>query len=120
MRIFQINDEDGSTYTSPEEIIAEFIGFYQRLLCGERRSRDTDLSQYKRWVSHTISFDEGRSLVRPVTREEVKLAFFDIAKDKSPGPDGYSTAFKVAWPVVAWRLHVLSWASFITTTSLSK
>ncbi|KAL0405879.1 UNVERIFIED_CONTAM: LINE-1 retrotransposable element O protein [Sesamum latifolium] len=39
--------------------------------------------------------------MRPVTREEVKLTFFDIEEDKSPGPDGYSAAFHMAaWSVM--------------------
>ncbi|KAL0361809.1 UNVERIFIED_CONTAM: Retrovirus-related Pol polyprotein from type-2 retrotransposable element R2DM [Sesamum radiatum] len=43
----------------------------------------------------------GRIEIRQVIREEVKVAFFDIAEDKAPGPDGYSAAFfKAAWPVV--------------------
>ncbi|KAL0451203.1 UNVERIFIED_CONTAM: hypothetical protein Slati_1098400 [Sesamum latifolium] len=45
--------------------------------------------------------DEGLRMVRPVMREEVKAAFFDIAEDKSLGPAGYSSAFfKATWPVV--------------------
>ncbi|KAK4397770.1 hypothetical protein Sango_1252500 [Sesamum angolense] len=34
-------------------------------------------------------------------REEVKEAFFDIAEDKSPRPDGYSSGFfKGAWSII--------------------
>ncbi|KAL0416023.1 UNVERIFIED_CONTAM: hypothetical protein Slati_3434200 [Sesamum latifolium] len=52
-------------------------------------------------MPHIITTDEGVRLIRQVTREEVKAAFFDIAEDKAPGPDGYSAAFfKAAWPVV--------------------
>ncbi|KAL0287022.1 UNVERIFIED_CONTAM: hypothetical protein Sangu_2713200, partial [Sesamum angustifolium] len=33
--------------------------------------------------------------------EEIKDAFFDIAEDKAPGPDGYSSGFyKAAWPLL--------------------
>ncbi|KAL0278054.1 UNVERIFIED_CONTAM: hypothetical protein Sradi_7300200, partial [Sesamum radiatum] len=36
----------------------------------------------------------------PVTASEVKMAFFDIAENKS-GPNGFSSNFyKAAWPVV--------------------
>ncbi|KAL0449033.1 UNVERIFIED_CONTAM: hypothetical protein Slati_1459700 [Sesamum latifolium] len=52
-------------------------------------------------MPRTLKLDEGLRMVRPITREEVKAAFFDIAEDKSPGPDGYSSAFfKAAWPEV--------------------
>ncbi|KAL2253070.1 UNVERIFIED_CONTAM: hypothetical protein Sindi_0101700 [Sesamum indicum] len=45
--------------------------------------------------------DEAVQLIKPFTAEDVKLAMFDIAKDKAPGPDGYSSGFfKAAWPVV--------------------
>ncbi|KAL0455526.1 UNVERIFIED_CONTAM: hypothetical protein Slati_0891800 [Sesamum latifolium] len=38
---------------------------------------------------------------RPVDREEFKEAKFDIAEDKAPGPDGFSSGFyKAAWSVI--------------------
>ncbi|KAL2252696.1 UNVERIFIED_CONTAM: hypothetical protein Sindi_0064300 [Sesamum indicum] len=40
-------------------------------------------------------------LVAPFTANDVKTTVFDIAKDKAPGPDGYSLGFyKAVWPVV--------------------
>ncbi|KAL0331204.1 UNVERIFIED_CONTAM: hypothetical protein Sangu_1665900 [Sesamum angustifolium] len=45
--------------------------------------------------------DEANQLVAPVTRSEIKAAFFDIDEDSAPGPDGYTSAFfRAAWPVV--------------------
>ncbi|KAL0354301.1 UNVERIFIED_CONTAM: hypothetical protein Sangu_1011400 [Sesamum angustifolium] len=44
---------------------------------------------------------EDSQLVTPIIREEVKEAFFDIAEDKSPRPDGYSSRFfKGAWSII--------------------
>ncbi|KAK4397817.1 hypothetical protein Sango_1257200 [Sesamum angolense] len=44
---------------------------------------------------------ESTKLMAQVTKEEIKTAFFDIAEDKSPGPDGYSAGFfKAAWPII--------------------
>ncbi|KAL0446015.1 UNVERIFIED_CONTAM: hypothetical protein Slati_1729400 [Sesamum latifolium] len=44
---------------------------------------------------------EGHAMIRHVTKDEVKWAVFDIAEDKAPGPDGYSSGFyKAAWSVV--------------------
>ncbi|GKC78481.1 putative RNA-directed DNA polymerase, eukaryota, reverse transcriptase zinc-binding domain protein, partial [Tanacetum coccineum] len=41
-------------------------------------------------------------MIKTVTNQEVKDAIFSMGNDKSPGPDGYTTAFfKEAWDVVA-------------------
>ncbi|KAK4381205.1 hypothetical protein Sango_2990600 [Sesamum angolense] len=45
------------------------------------------------------------ALVQTPTREEIKDAFFDIAEDKAPGPDGYSSGFyKAACPASYARM----------------
>ncbi|KAL0349698.1 UNVERIFIED_CONTAM: hypothetical protein Sradi_4119000 [Sesamum radiatum] len=59
-------------------------------------------------------------LVQSVTREEIKDAFFDIAEDKAPGPDGYSSGFyKAAWPVIGEEV-VKAILEFFTTGRLLK
>ncbi|KAL0455496.1 UNVERIFIED_CONTAM: LINE-1 reverse transcriptase [Sesamum latifolium] len=53
------------------------------------------------WARYVIPHEEGEAMVRPVDRDEVKNAIFDIAEDKAPGPDGYSSGFyKAAWIVI--------------------
>ncbi|XP_020547112.1 uncharacterized protein LOC110011404 [Sesamum indicum] len=42
-RILQINDENGSTHTEPEEVIHEFVSYYQNLLGGNRRQILVDI-----------------------------------------------------------------------------
>ncbi|KAL0423432.1 UNVERIFIED_CONTAM: putative ribonuclease H protein [Sesamum radiatum] len=59
-------------------------------------------------------------LVQSVTREEIKDAFFDIAEDKAPGPDGYSSGFyKAAWPVIGEEM-IKAILEFFTTGRLLK
>ncbi|GJZ55694.1 hypothetical protein Tco_0610887 [Tanacetum coccineum] len=49
-----------------------------------------------------LNEQEANDMVRNVTAQEVKEAFFSIGDDKSHGPDGYTAAFfKEAWNVVA-------------------
>ncbi|KAK4382598.1 hypothetical protein Sango_2856900 [Sesamum angolense] len=60
-----------------------------------------DLRYLRPWARHILTKDEARAIIRPVTIDEVKTAFFDIEEDKAPGPDGFSSGFfKAAWPVV--------------------
>ncbi|KAL0402272.1 UNVERIFIED_CONTAM: hypothetical protein Slati_4257100 [Sesamum latifolium] len=100
-RIFQITDDDGQTRTTPGEIIREFVGIYWSLLGAEPSTRFINLMYRRPWANHIVTVEESQRLIRPVTKEDIKLAIFDIAEDKSPGPDGYSFGFyKAAWPVI--------------------
>ncbi|KAL0420603.1 UNVERIFIED_CONTAM: LINE-1 retrotransposable element O protein [Sesamum latifolium] len=57
------------------------------------------------WARYVIPREEGEDMIRPIGREEVKGALFDIAEDKAPGPDGYSAGFfKAAWSVIGDEL----------------
>ncbi|KAL0313727.1 UNVERIFIED_CONTAM: hypothetical protein Scaly_2906900 [Sesamum calycinum] len=72
------------------------------------------------WARHVVTSDESIALVKLVTREEIKDAFFDIAEDKAPGPDGYSSGFyKAAWPVIGEEV-VKAILEFFTTGRLLK
>ncbi|KAL2247314.1 UNVERIFIED_CONTAM: hypothetical protein Sindi_2583700, partial [Sesamum indicum] len=100
-RIFQINDDQGSTHTDLEEVINEFITYYQNLLGGDRRRARIDIRFLRPWARHILSNEESTALLLPFTPADVKQAVFDIAEDNAPGPDGYSSGFfKAAWPIV--------------------
>ncbi|KAK4384368.1 hypothetical protein Sango_3068900 [Sesamum angolense] len=87
---------------------------------GERRREFLDLRYLRPWARHVVTPDECMELVQSVTREEIKDAFFDIAEDKAPGPDGYSSGFyKAAWPVIGEEV-VKAILEFFTTGRLLK
>ncbi|KAL2224534.1 UNVERIFIED_CONTAM: hypothetical protein Sindi_3021100 [Sesamum indicum] len=100
-RILQINDDYGTSHTEPGEIINEFVRYYQNLLGGNRRQIMMDIGFLRPWARHILSNEEASHLISAFTPDDVKQAVFDIAEDKAPGPDGYSSGFfKAAWPVV--------------------
>ncbi|KAL2235577.1 UNVERIFIED_CONTAM: hypothetical protein Sindi_1289900 [Sesamum indicum] len=106
-RIFQINDDQGSTHTDPEEVINEFVTYYQNLLGGDIRRTGVDIRTLRPWARHILSNEESTTLMLPFTPVDVKQAVFDIDEDKAPGPDGYSSGFfKPAWPIVGQELIV--------------
>ncbi|KAL2224767.1 UNVERIFIED_CONTAM: hypothetical protein Sindi_3018400 [Sesamum indicum] len=106
-RILQINDENGSTHIEPEEVIHEFVSYYQKPL---RRP----------WARHIITNEEASHLCLPFTPKDVKNAVFDISEDKAPGPNGYSSGFfKAAWPVVGTEV-TRAVLNFFTTGKLLK
>ncbi|XP_011100881.1 uncharacterized protein LOC105178996 [Sesamum indicum] len=97
----QINDDYGTSHTEPGEIINEFVHCYQNPLGGNRRQILIDIGFLRPWARHILSNEEASHLISTFTPDDVKQAVFDIAEDKAPGPDGYSSGFfKAAWPVV--------------------
>ncbi|KAK4381891.1 hypothetical protein Sango_2924400 [Sesamum angolense] len=100
-RVFQISDDVGNEQTDPTVISSIFVDFFQGLLGGNRTDTAMDLRYLCPWARHILTEDEARAIIRHVTIDEVKTAFFDMEKDKAPGPDGLSSGFfKAAWPVV--------------------
>ncbi|KAL0327825.1 UNVERIFIED_CONTAM: hypothetical protein Sangu_1860500 [Sesamum angustifolium] len=84
-RVFQIMNEAGMILTAHDEVVDEFVAYYQRLLGGERRREFIDLRYLRSWARHVVTPDESMALVQTPTREEIKDAFFDIAEVKEPG-----------------------------------
>ncbi|KAL2224832.1 UNVERIFIED_CONTAM: hypothetical protein Sindi_2937000 [Sesamum indicum] len=100
-KILQINDENDNIHTEQGEIVHEFISYYQNLLGGTRRNVPVDIRYLRPWARHILTDEETGLLLLPFSPDDVKQTVFDIAEDKAPGPDGFSSGFfKVAWPVV--------------------
>ncbi|KAL0290020.1 UNVERIFIED_CONTAM: hypothetical protein Sangu_2591500 [Sesamum angustifolium] len=101
LRVFQINNLRGELLTSPQDVRNEFVGFYEQLLGRMCRLVVVQLDHLRPWTRHLVTEEEGIAMLQPVSRDEIKITLFDIAEDKAPGPDGYSSGFfKVVWPIV--------------------
>ncbi|KAL0445468.1 UNVERIFIED_CONTAM: hypothetical protein Slati_1674700 [Sesamum latifolium] len=95
------------------------IFFRKTLLGGSQRDRSIDLRYLRPWARHILP-EEARSLLLPVTTDDIKQAVFDIDETKAPGPDGYSSGFfKATWPIVG---REVTWAimDFFVTGRLLK
>ncbi|KAL0434455.1 UNVERIFIED_CONTAM: hypothetical protein Slati_2779800 [Sesamum latifolium] len=100
-KIFQIHDENGGLLMDEVAVAREFVGYYERLLGGQRRRSYNNINYLRSWARHVITEEEGQQMTGVVTRDDVKEALFDIGEDKAPGPDGFSSGFfKAAWPVI--------------------
>ncbi|KAL0295338.1 UNVERIFIED_CONTAM: hypothetical protein Scaly_3105900 [Sesamum calycinum] len=90
----------GETLTNQQEVIQEFISYFQTLIGGSSPIRTVDLG-FLQHELRQITPAEASLLVATVTAAEVKEAFFDIEVESAPGPDGFGSAFyRAAWPVV--------------------
>ncbi|KAK4384581.1 Transposon TX1 uncharacterized protein [Sesamum angolense] len=90
------------------------------LLGGDRNDRAMDLRYLWPWARHIVTDEEASLLIRPITKDYVKTAVFDIEEDRAPRPDGYSSGFfKAAWPVVGEEITAAV-MDFFTTGHLLK
>ncbi|XP_074271245.1 uncharacterized protein LOC141595173 [Silene latifolia] len=116
--IGQIKDRHGTDKIGQDNVAAGFVDYYQSLLGASSpvSPLDTDFIQ----LSPTVSREAADILILPITNEEIKTALFTIGSDKSPGPDGFSSAFfKHSWPLIG-ETFCKAVHSFFSTGRMSK
>ncbi|KAK9681646.1 hypothetical protein RND81_10G017700 [Saponaria officinalis] len=92
--IGSIVDHKGGTRNGMSEVANSFIDYYMSLLGSSRPVKDLDFSFI--FAGAGISVVDWPSLVGPVLDTKIDAAFASIKPDKSPGPDGFSSAFFTA------------------------
>ncbi|XP_062103616.1 uncharacterized protein LOC133814704 [Humulus lupulus] len=86
-RIYSITTDSGEWIDQPEMVAYVFVSYYKNLL-------GSCLTDRKRVITSLVtegpilSREQSELLLMPFTRENVKLALFDIPGSKAPGPDG--------------------------------
>lgn len=94
-----VTKRDGEITNNMDEVVGEFLSYYQELLGSEVGTDTIDeniLSQ-----GPMLPLDSWEDLIRVPNDEEIKKALFHIGNDKAPGPDGYSSGFfKKSWDIV--------------------
>ncbi|KAL0440680.1 UNVERIFIED_CONTAM: hypothetical protein Sradi_0006900 [Sesamum radiatum] len=96
--------------TKLEHVMLRQRAKLQWLKCGDQCS--------KAW--HILTEEEARTLIRPVTMDDVKIAMFDIEEDKALGPDGFFSGFcKATWPIMGEEISKAI-MDFFTTGRLLK
>ena len=97
--IASIYKEDGTPTCSVQEVEEEFTRYFQGLL-GSSSTCQPIVSKVLR-SGRCISIDQASGLTYQVSPDEIKAALFSIGVDKSPGPDGFSSAFfKKSWNII--------------------
>lgn len=113
--IREIQGPNGETYKQQNEIKKEaerhfttFLGYtppdYEGLAVGEM----------ERLIDFRCAEAEKEKLMKEVSEEDVKNVLFAMAKDKSPGPDGYTTEFyKSVWHIIGKDFTIAIQSFFI-------
>lgn len=100
-----LNDDEGNSYHSFEEIADVTVNYFQGLF-GQKNSEVMDCSQEfldELW-DQKLDDVAARDLMKKVKDSEIRDALFSIHDDKAPAapePDGFSSCFfKKCWPIV--------------------
>ncbi|GKA84753.1 reverse transcriptase domain-containing protein [Tanacetum coccineum] len=96
-RIDVVSNSDGTVFTG-DQVANAFISHYETFLGQEGTTSYLDTHNL---FPTKLNPDSALDMVRHVTPKEVKDAIFSMGNDKSPGPDGFTTAFfKEAWDII--------------------
>nr|GEX22727.1 hypothetical protein [Tanacetum cinerariifolium] len=81
-----------------DDVAKAFINHYEVFLGHAGTTNDFDTNNL---FSTHLDANEALDMVRVVSGQEVKSAMFSMGNDKSPGPDGFTTAFfKDTWDII--------------------
>ncbi|KAL0293841.1 UNVERIFIED_CONTAM: hypothetical protein Sradi_6917200 [Sesamum radiatum] len=58
LRVFQITNSAGDVLTMADQVVSEFLSYYETLLGGERQNRSLNLDFLKPYLKHTLSSEE--------------------------------------------------------------
>ncbi|XP_074364627.1 uncharacterized protein LOC141705634 [Apium graveolens] len=97
-KLLALEDEHGEVFTSHKDISMLAVNYFSNLL-----GKSSNVTPFDSSVPLVQLSELDRSnLITPFPLEEILLTFKRMAKNKSPGPDGFTAEFFVAaWNIVA-------------------
>uniref|UniRef100_A0A803Q992 Reverse transcriptase domain-containing protein n=1 Tax=Cannabis sativa TaxID=3483 RepID=A0A803Q992_CANSA len=97
-RIVSYTSEQGTLIDSYSEVVKHFVDHFQSFM-GSQSTTCSKLIYDCLDKGNKLNLDQQLLLIRPFTMKEIKRALFSIPNSKSPGPDGFGSAFfKELWP----------------------
>lgn len=75
------------------ELVADACIEYYKQLLGTARESTSCISNEIIAQGPCLNADQQDAMMRPVTDTEIQATLFSIPEEKSPGPDGFRTAF---------------------------
>lgn len=93
---------DGTHVSSPQQIDAAFLSYFEDLL-GNSSNFSPDLDTLNDISLSTISSLQSSLLVDQVTDEEIKHTLYAMNRKSSGGPDGFNVHFFIScWEIVRY------------------
>ncbi|GJX34219.1 RNA-directed DNA polymerase, eukaryota, reverse transcriptase zinc-binding domain protein [Tanacetum coccineum] len=96
--IYSICDEDGNMF-SGKDVEDQFLKHFQKFI-GEAKQTKS-INDCNVLFDKTVDGSDKLKMIRVVTDKEIRNAIFNIADNKAPDPDGFTSLFfKRSWSVV--------------------
>jgi hypothetical protein len=89
-KIHRVEDEEGQVCDSQEDIEAAFLHYYQNLFS---TSVPGGVEEAIQGLERRVQPDMNAHLISDITDGEIEEAIFQMAPQKSPGPDGFPVEF---------------------------
>jgi hypothetical protein len=71
----------------------EVVNYFKHFFKAKERNNINDLVRITSLYPRMVDEEEAESLFKPVTLEELKSVLENFKKERSPGPDGWTTEF---------------------------
>lgn len=99
--IHHLSDVAGNTYTSHDEIEAHCVEYFSVLLGGASEPQMFTQEDLTLLFDFTCSQEDQKLFVAGFSAQEIKDVFFSLPRNKTSGPDGYSSEFFIScWQIV--------------------
>ncbi|CAH9101719.1 unnamed protein product [Cuscuta europaea] len=116
--IMSIKLANGYPTTSLDQVGCEFVSFYTDLFGSSDPNVEIDPDIIL--SGKCIDSSKATEVIAPISDIEIKNVLFDIGDNKSPGPDGYTSAFfKHNWDIVGHDV-ILAVRGFFNSGKLLK
>lgn len=100
-RILSIKDPSGIVISDHSLLPQVFINFFSNLLSPHETFSKPSCEELKRYIRRPLNEEQIAACNVLVSDDEIKSTVFSLAKEKAPGPDGFSVEFfKSNWEIV--------------------
>lgn len=91
--IFSLKDNQGNCLTQKEEMERLLIQHFKGIIIETQSNREEEIAKISQYIPRRVNRAHNMALLWVITKKEVEEIAKIMAKNKAPGPDGYTTKF---------------------------
>ena len=92
-RIVTLKKMEGGRIETCREIEEELNYYFADILNEDLPDMERDIAQISRLIPPSVTREDNKMLIQPVSLQEVEEAVNQMALGKAPGPDGFTSNF---------------------------